>query len=371
MNDVRVNGTIVVVAEEAAGSPDEAYVKFVQELYAGLARIRLTMLLAGGEWLGTGGSRSGRAQRRLRRLLGSEYRRQLREWDPEIVVYCSRSSVTPGALLRARMLRRLTPSASLVMVGLQPREIGGVAALAAGMLWPDLILVSTEAERRRLVALGAPTELVWGGVDLASFRAPVPGERQALRRKWRIDGDQRVLLHVGHLMPGRNLEALLPLAAEPKTTVVVVASSIHGPDSDRLATTLTDVHVRLVTGYQPDVGEVYRLADCYVFTPTSTDHAVAMPLSVIEAFASDLPVVSMRFGALEERFGDSPGLRLVDDPGGISAAVADVLADPASTQALAADYSWDAVARRVLGLAQMATIAEVDLRRSGQAPPPQ
>lgn len=369
MNDAIVNGTIVVVAEEAAGSPDEAYVKFVQELHAGLARIRLTMLLAGGEMRAGGGP--GREQMRLRRLLGSEYRRQLRQWDPAIVVYCSRSSVTPGALLRARMLCRLAPMASLVMVGLQPRELGGVAAFAAGMLWPDLVLVSTEAERRRLAALGARSELVWGGVDLASFRAPAPGERQALRRKWNIDDDQRVLLHVGHLMPGRNLKALLPLAAEPKTTVVVVASSIHGPDSDHLATTLTEAHVRLVTGYQPHVEDVYRLADCYVFTPTSTDHAVAMPLSVIEAFASDLPVVSMRFGALEERFGDSPGLRLVDDPGDISAAVADVLAERASTQALAADYSWDAVARRVLGLAQKATLAEVDLRPSGQAPPAQ
>ena len=362
-----MNDTVLVVAEEAAGFPDEAYVKFVQELHAGLARIRPTMLLAGGDM--KAGGVPGPAQRRLRRLLGSEYRRQLRQWDPAIIVYCSRSSVTPGALLRARLLHRLAPMASLAMVGLQPREFGGVAALAAGRLWPDLVLVSTQAERRRLEALGARADLVWGGVDLASFRAPAPGERQRLRRKWNIDVDHRVLLHLGHLMPGRNLEALLPLAAEPKTTVLVVASSIHGPDSDRLATALTEARVRLVTGPQPHVEEVYRLADCYVFTPTSTDHAVAVPLSVIEAFASDLPVVSMRFGALQERFGDSPGLRLVDDPGEISAAVADVLAERASTQALAADYSWDAVSRRVLGLAEKANLAELGLPSSGQAPP--
>jgi glycosyltransferase involved in cell wall biosynthesis len=369
VNDTIANGTIVVAGEEAAGAPDEAYVKFVQELHAGLARIRPTMLLAGGEIHADGGRR--RAQRRMRLLLGSDYRRQMRQWDPEIVVYCSRSSVTAGALLRGRLLRRLVPMASLVMVGLQPRQLGGVGARAAGMLWPDLVLVSTEAERRWLTGLGARTDLVWGGVDLTSFRAPAPGEREALRREWNIDGDQRVLLHVGHLMPGRNLEALLPLAAEPNTTVLVVASSVHGPYSDRLTTTLTEAGVRLVTGLQPHVDEVYRLADCYVFTPTSTDHGVAVPLSVIEAFASDLPVVSMRFGALQERFGDSPGLRLVDDPCDISAAVADVLAESASTKALAADYSWDAVARRVLGLAQRATVPEVDIRPSGQAPPTQ
>ncbi|MFY9615877.1 MAG: glycosyltransferase [Candidatus Dormiibacterota bacterium] len=364
-----MSDTVVVVAEEAAGFPDEAYVKFVQEVYAGLARIRRTLLLAGGD-MHTGGG-PGRAQRRLRRLLSSEYRSQLREWDPAVVVYCSRSSVTPGALLRARMLRRLAPAASLVIVGLQPRNLAGVGARMAGRLWPDLVLVSTKAERHRLEALGARADLVWGGVDLDSFRAPDPGERRALRRKWNIDDDQRVLLHLGHLMRGRNLEALLPLAAEPKTTVIVVASSVTGPDSARLATALTEGGVRLVTGPQPHVEEMYRIADCYVFTPTSTDNAVAMPLSVIEAFASDLPVVSMRFGALQERFGDSPGLRLVDDPGDLSSAVAGVLAEHASTVALAADYSWDAVASRILGLAEQAIPTGASLPASDQPPPTQ
>jgi glycosyltransferase involved in cell wall biosynthesis len=172
-------------------------------------------------------------------------------------------------------------------------------------------------------------------------------------------------------MRGRNLEALLPLAAEPKTTVIVVASSVTGPDSARLATFLADGGIRLVTGPQPHVEEMYRLADCYVFTPTSTDNAVAMPLSVIEAFASDLPVVSMRFGSLQERFGDSPGLRLVDEPGDLSSAIVDVLAEHASTLALAADYSWDAVAERLLGLAEQAIPAVAGQPLSDQAPPTQ
>jgi glycosyltransferase involved in cell wall biosynthesis len=105
--------------------------------------------------------------------------------------------------------------------------------------------------------------------------------------------------------------------------------------------------VRVLEGYQPRVEELYRLADCYVFPPVSTDHAIAMPLSVLEALASDLPVVSMRFGALAERFENSEALKLVDTPQELVQEALKPRAGPPDSRRLVQSYSWEAIGERL------------------------
>src|SRR5262249_60740787 len=103
------------------------------------------------------------------------------------------------------------------------------------------------------------------------------------------------------LRAGRNLMALTPLAGEDGVTVVVVASGRRSVESDGLRAELDQHGVVLLDGYQPCIEELYRLADCYVFPTTAPDNAVALPPSVLEALASGVPVVSVRFRGLEAR----------------------------------------------------------------------
>ena len=233
------------------------------------------------------------------------------------------------------------------MIALQPRSQSWYSRLLSRMLWPDLVLVSTNAEVRGVEALGARAARMITGVDLERFRPPLAGEKDALREKWGIPTGNRVVLHVGHLTGGRNLEALLPLASRPGITVVVVASSHLDRESKRLEQTLRYAGVMLIHGYLAHVDEIYRLADCYIFPTMSTDYAIAMPLSVLEAMASDLPVAAMRFGALPERFGDVDGVVLVDRSDDLIGAVMTLMAGRPSTRKAAEVYSWAAVADQV------------------------
>jgi glycosyltransferase involved in cell wall biosynthesis len=268
-----------------------------------------------------------------------------------VILYASRSSATVPALARAGLLRVASRGARVAMLALQPRDEALASPLPLGWLGPDLLLVGTERERASAGRRGITAECVWGGVDLTRFRPPRAGERETLRRKWGLPEDPKILLHVGHLREGRNLAALCPLARTPGTTVVVLASSHRGPESERVKAELIEQGVLVLEGYRPQVEELYRLADCYVFPPTSTDHAIAMPLSVLEALASDLPVVSTRFGALAERFSTTPGVELVDSPAEVVARAL-ALAQPRAagrprTRPLVEPYSWEAVGERV------------------------
>jgi glycosyltransferase involved in cell wall biosynthesis len=341
--------TVFLVAEEIVGAPDEGYAKVVAELGRAMKRHAnvVTHVTPPAPVDHGRESHVGAFVRRMRAVVSRKLRAELRLARPSTVVYLSRSSVTLTALARSRMLKWIGGGARVVMIGLQPRHLRWPGRIASRALWPDLLLVSTDEEIRGVRSLGGKADRMVTGVDLDRFRPAQPGEKAALREKWGIPPDAQVVLHVGHLTDGRNLDALLPLAAQPGMTVVVVASSQRLGGSDGLEQRLRGHGIVLITGFLADIDEVYRLADCYVFPTTSTDFAIALPLSILEAMASDLPVAAMRFGALPERFGNAEGVRLVDGPAELIDAVHDLVRHPQSTRRLSEGYSWATVAEQV------------------------
>jgi glycosyltransferase involved in cell wall biosynthesis len=342
---------VFLVAEEVGDKPDEGYAKVFAELGRAIARQATVVSHVTPQAVnvpGSGGeSRVHSGMRRMLAVVDRSLRAEIKHARPTTVVYMSRSSVTLSALMRSRLLKAIAGGARVVMIGLQARRLPWPGRLAARLLWPDLLLVSTDRELTEARSLGAKVDRMVTGVDLDRFRPARPGEKAALRSKWGIPSHMRVVLHVGHLTEGRNLEALLPLAAQPGVLVVVVASSQRAGASDRLKHQLDAAGVKLIEGFLTDVDEIYRMADCYVFPTRSTDFAIAMPLSVLEALASDLPIAALRFGALPERFGDAPGVLLVDEPSELVEAVARLLRDPPSTRPLSERYSWTALAEQV------------------------
>lgn len=349
MNEERrgaAGGSILLIAEELDQRTDEGYAKFTREVARVLAQrhsvVTHTTELPRGE-----GSRPGRALSRLRALLAAAHTPELKHDPPKVILYASRSSATVAALIRARLLMLAGRGAKVAMVALQPREAALASRLPLRWIRPNLLLVGTERERAAALLRGIRAECIWGGVDLVRFRPPASGEKEALRRKWGLPPQHRIMLHIGHLREGRNLSALPPLAAVPGVTVLVVASTQRGPESERISAELVESGVRVLEGYQPQVEELYRLADCYVFPPVSTDHAIATPLSVLEALASDLPIVSMRFGALAERFENEEAVKLVDTPEELVQEALRSRGGAADSRRLVQSFSWEAIGERL------------------------
>jgi glycosyltransferase involved in cell wall biosynthesis len=104
------------------------------------------------------------------------------------------------------------------------------------------------------------------------------------------------------------------------------------------------------------------MADCYVFPVHSVGDAIEMPLSVLEALACGVPVVSTRFGSLDDWLPASAAMIYGDTDEELTSEVVACLsrAEDAMLVDAAGGFSWGAVASRL--------VASLDERVEGAVP---
>ena len=168
-----------------------------------------------------------------------------------------------------------------------------------------------------------------------------------------------------HLLSTRNFEPVYNVACTlrafariqariPHATLTVVGA---GPDEGslrQLARSLDLQHVTFAGRVPPaEMPRVYAQADIYVQTPAADN----MPVSVLEAFACGLPVVSTDVGGVPSVLTDGVHGRLApaNDDAQVADRVLSLLADPDRARAFAAAarescsaLTWDAVRDRWL-----------------------
>jgi glycosyltransferase involved in cell wall biosynthesis len=330
--------------EGAASGADQGERVFLRELGRRLEE-RVPTLVYSSTREATQSVRQVSTHRLISRQLAGEIWRN----RPRAIVYVY--PVTTAALLRSRLMKLCGRGAPTVIIALATDPLERFGGVLRRFLWPDLVLVSSDAERRALAAKGAAVETLPPGVDVDRFRPAVDAaEKQRIRREWGLPQDRAIVLHVGHLVGARNLGVLAALAGRPHITPVVLVSHVRDAESDRLRATLEQAGVVVLEGYRSQVEELYRAADCYVFPSRAWGGGIDLPLSVLEALASGLPVVCTPFGALPERFGNADCVRFATSDTDFVEAVEGMLQLRPPTRQLVDGYSWDAVSDRLLSL---------------------
>jgi glycosyltransferase involved in cell wall biosynthesis len=341
--------SIAIVSEDLSYPLDEGFKKASAHLTLAIAQRGVSISVFARRAEGLPFQAYGLPANKL--LLGSSLRRDLARARPQAVLYIPEAAATPMSLLRARMLKAQVKAAPVVVLSLQRRHYPRFAKLFLSHLAPALVLVLSQRTRTAARRAGLNAETVPLGVDSQTFRPPGSGEKRSLREKYGIP-DSKVILHVGHISPSRNLR-LLRRALGPGRHLAVVSSTttrVH-PEVKR---ELEGAPITFLDQYIERIDEVYRLADCYVFPTFSDRGAIEIPLSVLEAMASNLPVVTSDFGGLADIFEDRAacqrqGLFMAasEDEFTDKLEMALRLADVA-TRHLVGDLSWDRVAERVL-----------------------
>ena len=204
------------------------------------------------------------------------------------------------------------------------------------------IVVPSEYLRLVFVSHGYPARVVRNTVDLSRFQYR---ERDPLRPR---------LLSTRNLEPhyrvDDTLEAFALLKARyPDATLVVAGYGSEETRLARLARSLGVDGVRFLGRVErQEMPRVYADADVFVNASTVDNQ----PLSVLEAFASGLPVVSTPTGDIGAmvRDGETGLLVPARDPAAIAKAVTVLLEDPDHARGLARharldvdDYTWPRV----------------------------
>ena len=279
-------------------------------------------------------------------LQGRAFSGRLSSLNPDAILYVPQAAATPMSILRAVSLRRQSGGKPVVLLSLQRRTYPAVLTPLLKSLRPDLMLALSTSALETARGIGCNARRVPLGVDSGVFKPPGPGVKQELRTRYGLP-EGRLILHVGHISPGRNLEVLQGIADE--STRVLVVSSTTTRRHPKVEAMLRRPQIILMDTYIEHIEEIYRLVDGYVFPTFSATDAIDIPLSVLEAMATNLPVVTTAFGGLPDLFTPGEGLFICATEAALAEAAGKLLdTETIATRDKVLGLSWANAAESVL-----------------------
>lgn len=169
------------------------------------------------------------------------------------------------------------------------------------------------------LGLDRPPRVLPNGIVPDPFQNPSPDARARLRSEWRIADDQILFACVGRLVEVKNHRDLLHAFAGagdagPRMRLALFGQGPLEGEMRKLARELDlDDRVRFL-GFREDVGECLNACDAFVLASRTE----GMPLSVLEALASGLPIVATSVGGVPEVLGE-PAAGILVPPGDVDA----------------------------------------------------
>jgi glycosyltransferase involved in cell wall biosynthesis len=292
-------------------------------------------------FLGKGAGASGGVLRQLNALF--------RQYRPA-VVHTHIIGLNYAYLL---MLRYRTPARVHTVHNLAPREMGvrvgaWVRMLAfryhIGGVVPVAVADKVRATIQQLYGYPDPP-LIPNGIPTDEY-APDSDTRAQWRQAHGIEPRATVLTHIGRFAFQKNhallVEAFAQVRADaPLYLLLVGGGELENAVREQVAALGLQERVRFL-GVRADVADILRASDVFVLSSRWEGN----PLSVMEAMAAGLPVVSTAVGGVPElvREGVTGLLVPSEDAGALAQAMQALVDDPVRRQAMGAAARRHAVA---------------------------
>jgi Glycosyltransferase len=251
------------------------------------------------------------------------------------------------------MLRYRTPARVHTVHNLAQREMGvrvgaWVRMLAFRYRFGGVVPVAVADEVRASIQqlYGYPDPpLIPNGIPTDEY-APNPDTRAQWRQAHGIEPHATVLTHVGRFAPPKNhallVEAFAQVCADaPLYLLLVGGGELENAVREQVAGLGLQERVRFL-GVRADVADILRASDVFVLS----SRVEGNPMSVMEAMAAGLPVVSTAVGGVPElvREGVTGLLVPSEDAGALAHAMHALVDDPVRRQAMGAAARQHAVA---------------------------
>ncbi len=228
------------------------------------------------------------------------------------ILYIPESSFTLATLIRVGILKYLSGKRIFVLA-FQPRRFKLYVVPALRFFKPECVFAQSSVYAEYLTSNRFNNHMIPMGVDLDKFKPVDSDHKLSLRRKYGIAEAAKVLLHVGHIRPERNLDWLIKIKDIFSEIEVIVVGSTYSACDQKLHQDLRNKGIIVIREYIPDIHEIYQLSDSYVFPVINDQAAIGTPLSVLEAMACNLAVFSTKFGSLPDIFSEDEGVSFVEN----------------------------------------------------------
>ena len=239
---------------------------------------------------------------------------------------------------------------------------------AVSLFKPDLVLTQSIKFEDFFKEKGCLVEFLPNGVNCDKFAPVSEKEKLNLRKQFGLTEHMKIVLHVGHIKTNRNLDLFREIQKIENVQVVIVGSITETSD-EKLKNDLQKAGIKVFNKLYNDISEFYKMADLYIFQlkdtgtklPDSYNQvgAIDMPLSVLEAMACNLPVITTNFGALTRIFDAGEGLLFCDTDVEILEAINSALANGNSnTRQKVIPYHWGRVIEQLESIYQYTITSE-------------
>ena len=279
-----------------------------------------------------------------RLLISLRLKKEISIFKPDLILYIPNSSATIYSFMRAAILKKYGNNAKIVVIAHSgpinyKKHHRILLRLFSSYFSQDAILTPSPQLYDQLKKYRFNVRLVPFGVDVNKFKPADHKTKLELRKKYGVEKDAFIVLHVGHITKSRNLEIFSEIQKiDGVQTLIVGSESV--PKDRGILKVLKNSGVKLITNYIDNIEEFYQLSDCYVFR----GGAVSMPLSVFEAMACNLPVITNKFGILPILFHKGRGFIYCESKRDIIDLIIQIKTSSnreIGTRALVEQYSWD------------------------------
>jgi len=242
-------------------------------------------------------------------FLNNELRKLVKNYSPDIILYLPEASITFNSFVRAKVLKLTNRSSKVFIFGVKSVEYSSIQrSLIVNFLRPDLLLLLGRFDEGFFQKKGLKVKVLPPAVDSVKFCQAAKEEKEKIRAEFNIPINKKVVLHVGHIRSTRNVISLTEIQKIDNVQVVVIGSS-STPTETNLKNSLVRVGIRVIDEFVPDIQKIYKMADIYIFPVFNKIASIDMPLSILEAMACNLPVITTRFGSLVDYFEEDADFR--------------------------------------------------------------
>lgn len=131
------------------------------------------------------------------------------------------------------------------------------------------------------------------GINLEKFKAVSSEEKNALRSKYKYDSGDFIILYIAEFIPRKDhgffIKNIPKLKKRiPNLKVIMPGRGVQLKEMKILAVNLEVDDIIWFPGYRKDINLLCAISDLYV----TTSRQEGLPISVIEAMASGLPIVA-------------------------------------------------------------------------------
>ena len=274
-------------------------------------------------------------------FLSKKLFKYINRFENASLIYIPFSSNTFFSIIRILILSLFT-NAKLYSIFVMRYELNKIAKKLLKFSKTNIICFSNESfsyykniiDEKKVLYLKA-------GVDTNQFVPVNSSIKQQLRNKYGFLPNDKIILHVGHLHSGRNINEFLKISDNYK--VILVISSITSQDIELKEKLSEKSNIFIFDDYYKNIQELYQIADVYLFPVIKKHNCIDVPLSVMEACSCNIKILTTKYGELKE-FNEHEGFHFIkeNDFDNINELLNNVFNEKkCNTREMVLDYDWN------------------------------